>query len=724
MPAAIRKWVPVMLVLLLAVPVLAATVPLSRWVTLRSDDTGAVRETIRSEVDKREGFSTSQEERANLKSAEEEKEHDDSAYKKGISNANREFVRAKKKRDDLTSRYQAVFSEREEQQKNVRTIRTGIENLDSQVARYNQDIQAQQASLKKWLQTEKQGEAAVAVLFTRGFKDKAHTLEALADQASAPLMAQHMGTYIQSFSKVINTVLSVDFIRAIEEGTAKWHNEEPLRYEMEKGTRGTTYLRLKRYELYPFQAPKGGRVKPPPASRGIRAVVVTSKKDLDNFLVENRYTPTAHDLDRAYRLIRETAQTNAAAEEGLQEQVKSYQDRIASLQKRIREAQADKESQASILKRREEQLDKTTREAAAVQSQKEEADKAFRDAQQALHDTKRVRESIIFKTALATARGSQTPAEASALAIIDKLAEVKNDAKTQHSTSTTEVTNFTVTGESSHQAVTEARIQSVRLISFINEGDSVRVKMAFRVRTVLEESADDGKRVADYRPAERKPVDRRPADRKSSDRKQVNRKPIERKPAEHTPAAKPPEEKDKDDGFFAKILPSPEPSRDVEKPAAPAPPAKTPVRRNPHAIGSHEGNDVLFELISVKSAGKDILVRVDITNLTEDSIRSVALYDHAYRWTKSRITDPEGKEHNVSEVTFYSGSEKTTMYSAGSRGVPLEGRATRSVLLHFKQVPSMKSISKLMIHPYIYYRKVFWSWQEFDFAFQNVRISR
>lgn len=710
MPAAIRKWVPVVFVLLLAVPVLAASVPLSHWVTLRSDDAGAVRESIRSEVDKREGFSTSQEERANLKSAEEEKERDDSTYKKGVSNANREFVRAKKKRDDLTSRYQAVFSEREEQQKNVRTTRTGIENLDSQVARYNQDIQAQQASLKKWLQTEKQGEAAVAVLFTRGFKDKAHTLEALADQASAPLMAQYMGTYIQSFSKVINTVLSVDFIRAIEEGTAKWNNEEPLRYEMEKGARGTTYLRLKRYELYPFQAPKGGRVKPPPASRGIRAAVVTSKKDLDNFLVENRYTPTAHDLDRAYRMIRETSQMNAAAEEGLREQVKSYQDRIASLQKRIREAQADRESQTAILKRREEQLDRTTREASTVQSQKEEADKAFRDAQQALHDTKRVRESIIFKTALATARGSQTPAEASALAIIDKLAEVKNDAKTQHSTSTTEVTNFTVTGESSHQAVTEARILSVRLISFINEGDSVRVKMAFRVRTVLEESADDGKRVADYRPAERKPADRRP----------VERKPVERKPA----AKPPPEEKDKDDGFFARILPSPEPSRDVEKPAAPVPPAKKPVRRNPHAIGSHEGNDVLFELISVKAAGKDLLVRVDITNLTEDSIRSVALYDYAYRWTKSRITDPEGKEHNVSEVTFYSGNEKTTMYSAGSRGVPLDGRTTKSVLLHFKQVPGMRSIRKLTIHPYVYHRKVFWSWQEFDFAFQNVRVSR
>ncbi len=39
-------------------------------------------------------------------------------------------------------------------------------------------------------------------------------------------------------------------------------------------------------------------------------------------------------------------------------------------------------------------------------------------------------------------------------------------------------------------------------------------------------------------------------------------------------------------------------------------------------------------------------------------------------------------------------------------------------------VPGMKSVRKLTIHPYVYYRKVFWSWQEFDFAFQNVRVSR
>ncbi len=94
---------------LLAVPAIAATVTLSRWVTLRSDKSSAVREIIRSEVDKREGFSTSQEEKANLNSAEDERSRM-TPLQEGNCHANREFVRAKKKRDDLTSRYQAVFS--------------------------------------------------------------------------------------------------------------------------------------------------------------------------------------------------------------------------------------------------------------------------------------------------------------------------------------------------------------------------------------------------------------------------------------------------------------------------------------------------------------------------------------------------------------------------------------------------------------------------------------
>lgn len=705
-----RRWIPYIIIVtcLLTFQGYAAQVPLSRWVTLRSDARDQVKEIIRSEVDRRDGFSTTQEEKANLRAVEDEKDREDAGYKQRIAAANRDFIRAKKQRDDVTTRFQTVSTELEDQQKNVGTIKTGIENLDSQIARYNQDITTQQDALKKWLQTEKQGEAVVAVIFTRGFKDRAHTLESLSDRASAPLMAQHMGTYIQSFSKVINAVLSVDFIRATEEGTAKWNNEEPLRIELEKGNRGTTYLRLKRYELYPFQAPKGGQVKFS-APKDIQAAVIATGKDLDAFLTRNSYASTNYALERAYRIIKETAQVNTASNEGLQEQVRLFNDRIKSLREKIASARSDKATQSSLLQRKEESYRIAAQEAAAVQSKKAEADRIFQETQKSRHDIRRVRESIIVKTALATARGSESPADVSAEAIIDKLAEVKNDAKTQHSTSTTEVTNFQVTAESSFQAVTDARITSVRLISFINEGDSVRVKMAFRVRTVLEETGESAARETPQ-PAP-KPV--KPASKRRAGKKMARLTP-------------PPVVEDKTPPR------EPEPVK-VTPPREPEPatvtPTREPVTRNPRAIGSGEAKDVLFEITQVKSAGDEISVLVDVTNMTEDTTLNVALYDEndQFRgWGKSKLTDTAGKEHDVSQVIFWKEQQKTSMSDGGRRGVPLDARTKQTVQLVFKKVPAnLKTIKKLTLHPFIYWRVVFvWKWQEHDLAFENLRVSR
>ncbi|HVO64925.1 MAG TPA: hypothetical protein VMT12_00450 [Syntrophales bacterium] len=703
----------IIFILLLTIQVYSAPPLLSRWVTLRSDSREQVKEIIRSEVDSREGYSTSQEEKANLNAVEDEKETEDTGYKKAIASANKDFVRAKKKRDDVTTQFQVSSTELEEQQKNIKTIKTSIENLDSQIARYNQDINTQQAALKKWLQTEKQGEALAAVIYTRGFKDKAHTLESMADQTSAPLMAQYMGTYIQSFTKVINAVLSVDFIRAIEEGTAKWNNEEPLRIELEKGNKGTTYLRLKRYELYPFQPPKGGSVKPAPASKSIQAAIVTSKKELDALLVQNGYSPANYDLTRAYNAVKETAQMNAAAEEGLQEQVRSFRDRINSLQERISSARSEKESQLSLLKRKEEQHKKTSQDTAAVQSNKEEADRAFQETQKALHDIRRIRESIIIKTALATARGSQSPAEASAEAVIDKLAEVKNDAKTQHSSSTTEVTDFQVTSESSIQAVTEARITSVRLISFINEGDSVRVKMAFRVKTVLEET---GEEVARETP--------RPAPQRSP--KTAPEKKIAR-------VVPPPERPSGEEEKRAVVAPPPdrifvgEEKRTVTAPEPEkAPPVRPLVKKNLKALGSGEIKDVLFEITRVKISSGELSVFIDVTNMAEDSNRYVAIYDENYRFWKSKLKDTAGKEYEVSQVVFWKGNQKTSMYSAGVRGVQADAGSTQTAQLIFKKVPSnLKTIKKLTLHPFVSWRLVFiWKWLDQDLAFENIRVSR
>jgi hypothetical protein len=117
--------IPLMIVfiLLLALEGYSAKVPLSRWMSLRSDAKEQVREIIRSEVDSREGFSTPQEEKANLNTVENEKEAEDAGYKKAIAAANREFSRAKKRRDDVTTQFQAVSTELEDQQKNQHRYR-------------------------------------------------------------------------------------------------------------------------------------------------------------------------------------------------------------------------------------------------------------------------------------------------------------------------------------------------------------------------------------------------------------------------------------------------------------------------------------------------------------------------------------------------------------------------------------------------------------------------
>jgi hypothetical protein len=150
------------------------------------------------------------------------------------------------------------------------------------------------------------------------------------------------------------------------------------------------------------------------------------------------------------------------------------------------------------------------------------------------------------------------------------------------------------------------------------------------------------------------------------------------------------------------------------------------VKRNLKAIGSGEIKDVLFELTSVKISGGDISVFVDVTNMAEDSNRHVAIYDENYRWGKSKLKDTAGKEYEVSQVVFWKGDQKTSMYTAGMRGIQTDAGSTQTAQLIFKKVPSnLKTIKKLTLHPFVYWRVVFvWKWQDQDLAFENIRVSR
>jgi hypothetical protein len=664
---------------------------LLRWVQLSTDSRDTVREIIRSEVDSRESFSNREEEKTNLKSVEDEKEREDSDYKNAIIVANREFIRSKKRRDDLTSQFHMASMDLDESAKGIKTIRATIENLDGQISRYEQDIKAQQESLKRWLQTEKQGEILVAVIYTRGFRDSAHSLEAKADIASAPLIAAHMGTYIQSFTKVINNVTAVDFIRASEEGTAKWNNEEPIRLELDKTVKGTSYLRLKRYELYPFQENKSGKVKPA-AGASYQATIIKSRKDLDSFLISNQFSPGNYELDRADKIITSTSQNNAAAEEGLNEQVKTFQDRILNLQSKINVAKTESKTQNNLLKRREESYYKLSLDVAAIREKKDTAERSFQQAQTALQEKKRVHESIIVKTALATTKGSQTPAEASAEVVLDKLAEVKNDAKTQHSSSATEVTNFQVTSETATQSITEARITAIRLISFVNEGDSVRVKMAFRVRTILEEQPPAEEPVRPDVPPPVRTHTEPPV-------KAWTESPVaplpQTKPA---PTVQPPQ-------VIAKVIP--------------------PFQRTYHPLAVKDALGCLFELRSVSVSKDGLSVLVEVINTDKDP-RKVAFYDDKFgSWNKSKIYDEAGNAYPTTLSYVWQGSQKNLMLDIGRRGVEIQPQTSITMELIFKNIPNNVKTVKINLHPFIYYKSFYRpTWQEFDLNMPDMRLRR
>jgi formylglycine-generating enzyme required for sulfatase activity len=491
---------------------------LSQWVMLKSDKKSSLKETIMTEVDKREGYSTLQEEAATLRVLNDEKAREDAAYKNSIAAARAEFTKTKNRWDSITSQFQTTSSEIEELQKDVNTVKAGIENCDSQIARYEQETKTQQDALKKWLKTEKQGEALVAVIYTRGFKDSKHELDSLADKLSAPMMVADMGVYIKSYTKLVNNILAEDFIQAISQGTAKWNGEEPILIELGKGLKGTDYLRIKRYELYPFQEPTSGKVKTGAGSDRVKVALVGSMYslgtflgqngmyNLETFLAENGHKATNLDLSRVESVLAEISQTNKLAAEGLTEQVSGIQERIAAVTTKIANTRSDKESLLATLKRKEAQLEKPKAKLASLSASYKEAETSFHSAQANMQAINSVRETIILKTVLTTPKGSQTPAEAASESIIDKLQEVKNDARSQHSSTTTTVSSGQLVDETTTQAVTQAKIVAVKLVSFINEGDSVKVKIAFRVRMALESPAAETA-TAEEKPPENKPVE-------------------------------------------------------------------------------------------------------------------------------------------------------------------------------------------------------------------------
>ena len=463
--------------------------PSSPWLNLPSDARDVVvRQAIIDELNKQRGAYTSpQEDIANWKFIEEEKNREDEFYRENVDKARQSFIRAKSMRDDLAAQVRSLSTDSDDTLQQIKTIRTTIENIDNSLIRWDQDIRTHQKSFEAWLSTEKRGSTLVAVMYTVNVKDTQNALDPLADRASVSLMSERKGTDMQSFKKALSNVLSEDFIRSLTDGAFVGSREKALLIELAKESRGVTHLRLKRYDFYPFQKMKSGQLLTQGDSPVLPAVVVNSLKDLDAFLKKANYSLSSKDLNEVEGLIRDTEKDNVQAGERLNEQIRSVREKNVNLEKKISDSRYDRETWAAALKKQESRYEPIRQDLDKIRVKMEAAEQSLKEAQSALQEKMRFQATIIPIRDAAFLKSSQTPVEAAAEAIVAKLAEVKNDAKTQYSRYTREAAQVLMTDKKAGPADTDARIVGVKLLSFVSEGDMVRIKMALRVQITQKE---------------------------------------------------------------------------------------------------------------------------------------------------------------------------------------------------------------------------------------------
>ena len=126
---------------------------------------------------------------------------------------------------------------------------------------------------------------------------------------------------------------------------------------------------------------------------------------------------------------------------------------------------------------------------------------------------------------------------------------------------------------------------------------------------------------------------------------------------------------------------------------------------------SAEARDILFTVTGLESSGSGITVTIKAHNKSS-VVKSVALYDDSYSWTKSMMTDGSGKKHGVNTVSFVKGSKRINMREAGTEGIQIAPGESVTTFLTFKK--DSKDIRALNLHPFIYQGRR--DWKEYDLA--------
>ena len=460
----------------------------SPWLSLPSDERGVVRKAAVDVLSKLKAYSTPQEDAALWKLIEDEKNQSDDLYRENLDKARLSFIRAKNARDDLAAQVLSLSADSDDTLKQIKTIRTTIENIDNSLIRWTQDTKTHQKSFETRLSSEKRGSVLVAVTFKADVKDPQHILDLLADRASAPILAERSVAARRTLAKVLDGVLPEGFIRGMPDGAFIGDSEKSLIVTVAKDARGITTLRLKRYDFFPFQRPKSEPSQTRSDPSALPAVVISSLKEMEEFLKKANHSLGTKDAKQADYLIQDTLQENIRAEESLSGQIQSFREKNASLQKNIADSRSDYDTWAAALKKQESRYEPMRQTLDKIRANLEAAERSFKESRKALQEKMRFQETIIPVRDAAFLKGSQAPAEAAAGAIADKLAGVKNDAETQYFRYTKEALHVLTTDEKLREpAAADSRIVGVKLLSFVGEGDIVRIKAAFRVRTTLRE---------------------------------------------------------------------------------------------------------------------------------------------------------------------------------------------------------------------------------------------
>ena len=108
--------------------------------------------------------------------------------------------------------------------------------------------------------------------------------------------------------------------------------------------------------------------------------MISSLKELDEFLKKANHSLSAKDVKQATALIRDTVKDNIRAEESLSEQIRSFREKNATLQKKIADSRYDRDTWAAALKKQESRYEPMRQELDKIRVNLEAAERSFKES--------------------------------------------------------------------------------------------------------------------------------------------------------------------------------------------------------------------------------------------------------------------------------------------------------------------------------------------------------